>query len=110
MNTCIVCGAEMHKSLKLKGLLKCPKCGFACADMQLSFGELEQIYSRKYFEGQEYTDYLSDEILHKRNFSRRLKTIKKVTGSLSKSKVFEIGCAYGLFLDVTRNQAKEVSG
>lgn len=110
MAKCIVCSTEMESSKRLKGLLECPCCGFVMADIHLDNDALEELYSENYFMGEEYTDYLSDEKLHKHNFNRRIARIKNKIGCIENMNVLEIGCAYGLFLDVIKNHVGKVYG
>lgn len=99
MKSCLICGKEME-SYKIKGLVKCYNCGFVSADLKLSNEEIEDLYREDYYKGRAYTDYLADEVMNKHNFRRRLSRIEKIIGSKVKGNVLEIGCAYGMFLDV----------
>lgn len=110
MRKCLICESNMVPDQRLKGLLRCPNCRFISTDLDLSREELEELYSEKYFKGDVYTDYLADEVQIKSNFNRKLERIKKVTGSKPKTFVLEIGCAYGLFLDVIRKDAVFLKG
>jgi len=63
----------------------------------LSAAELEHLYQRGYFFGDEYLDYQEDKPYLQRNFSARLKTLRRFS---SGGNLFEIGCAYGYFLEL----------
>lgn len=105
---CIVCKGILEKS-SLKGLCICRNCGFITTNLNLSDKEIKELYSINYYNGEEYSDYLSDKKMIQKNFKNRLLRIDKyIVGS--KNSLFEIGCAYGFFLDVARNYFKEVSG
>ncbi len=58
------------------------------------------LYSKDYFEGQEYRSYIEEKAIHQRNFKARVAMLqrwKPKGGTL-----LEIGSAYGLFLDVAK--------
>lgn len=107
---CIVCGAEMSKHFKIRGLMICPKCTFVCADINMSEIDAEKLYDSNYFCGCEYTDYVSDHVLHSNNFRRKLHIMEKVIGNLKSKKCYEIGSAYGFFLEQAQNFFFECSG
>lgn len=88
------------------GLLECGECSHVQADMELSDDELSALYSHKYFHGDEYVDYKAERAALDLNFKRRAEQVQKLVPS---GRLFEIGCAYGYFLE----QAKpcfEVAG
>lgn len=107
---CIVCGNNMKVNSRIPGLLKCPGCSFVCADMRLPFHEIKRIYSGKYFNGEEYSDYAADRKLHVQNFKRRIKRMQKVLGNLDGMSVYEIGSAYGFFLKTAERYVKTARG
>lgn len=107
---CIVCGAEMKKHLKIKGLMLCPDCAFICADINMSEIDVAKLYDSDYFCGREYTDYISDHVLHSNNFRRKLHIMEKVIGDLKSKKCYEIGAAYGFFLEQAQKFFLECSG
>jgi SAM-dependent methyltransferase len=80
------------------------------ADVRISDQELHALYGIGYFKGQEYLDYLAEEPSLRLNFRRRLATLKTVAPDLSRLDLFEIGCAYGFFLDEARQWVKSVRG
>ena len=110
MTNCMICECKMETHRSISGLLKCPNCGFVSADVEPSKHELEMIYSEKYYKGEVYTDYLADEVFNKRNFLKKLSKIKKITGLRSRISILEIGCAYGMFLEVVKNYASYLRG
>lgn len=67
------------------------------ADARLSEAELRQLYQREYFFGDEYLNYKEDKPYLQRNFRARLKTLRRFSSGGS---LFEIGCAYGYFLEL----------
>lgn len=93
---CISCGHGRWEPL-FACLQQCARCGFVRADLELGPDEIAALYGEKYFRGDEYGDYLAESDVHRRNFVRRVDEITAVAGRLES--VFEVGCAYGLFLD-----------
>ncbi len=104
---CIACGAREWAPL-YRGLVRCSGCGFVRAAELPDPDELARIYGAGYFEGEEYADYLGDKQAHAVNFTRRLRRIEAVAGKIES--LYEIGCAYGLWLDTARAQGIRVAG
>lgn len=107
MRRCLVCGGELINS-KLKGLVECKDCGFITTDILLSEDEIKKLYSEGYYNGEEYDDYLRDEKMISRQFSKRLDTIDRLCSGIER--VLEIGCAYGFFLREASKRYKYVQG
>jgi 2-polyprenyl-3-methyl-5-hydroxy-6-metoxy-1,4-benzoquinol methylase len=104
MNTCIVCGGHEFIPVFSGTLKKCAQCGFATANVDFSPELLQKIYSVNYFLGEEYLDYLHDKKTIQLNFHKRINTIKKVvSGKLPLTNCLEIGCAYGFFGEILKN-------
>jgi SAM-dependent methyltransferase len=80
------------------------------ADLALSDTELTLLYGRDYFHGQEYFDYVAEEQSLKRNFRLRIATLQRLIPNLATSELFEIGCAYGFFLDQVRGAVRNAAG
>jgi len=76
--------------------MECRNCGFVSANLEISVEELKELYSKKYFAGEEYLDYYADKEIIQKNFRKRLNKIDMVPGS----SVLDIGCAYGFFGDL----------
>lgn len=106
---CLVCDGTLDRS-HLLGLLQCGACGFITADLRLSDEEHKALYGPDYFHGDEYADYLLEEAGLKENFRQRLATLLHYAGDPSAKTLFEIGCAYGFFLDVARERFAAVAG
>jgi SAM-dependent methyltransferase len=96
---CILCGRDATSRVLYPGILRCPSCGFVFADTQLSAHELQNLYQRNYFFGNEYLNYLEDKPALQTNFKARLRTLLKHSRG---GKLFEIGCAYGFFLELAQ--------
>ena len=106
---CLVCGGALAKSA-LPGLLACTVCGFTTADLALSDAELERLYGPEYFAGQEYMDYVSERPLIRRHFETRLDRLLRYVAIPRSKRLFEIGSAYGFFLEVARERFRSVEG
>lgn len=107
---CNICQGKLAAHDKLKGLLCCEQCGFLTADVSISEDELKQLYGKDYFHGEEYGDYTRDRKTIQKNFRRRLLALNRFVENPEQMKLYEIGCAYGFFLDVARPTYKSVSG
>jgi len=107
---CICCGgaeSEPH----LRGLRRCPRCTHVWADMRLSPAELRELYSANYFQGAEYLDYKMEARALRHNFRPRARELAAMSRAAarenqrpaSRPRLWEIGCAYGFFLDAARD-------
>ncbi|MDE5802958.1 MAG: class I SAM-dependent methyltransferase [Lachnospiraceae bacterium] len=99
--TCLVCGGSLGKS-KIKGLVQCDTCGFLTTNLELTSDEIKRLYSANYYHGEEYADYLSDKEIIQHNFRKRIKRIGRVLSEMKQKRLFEIGCAYGFFLETAK--------
>lgn len=106
---CIVC---QHPDLQphFEGLLRCPECGHVVADLSQSEEDLQKLYERNYFFGEEYSDYLRDKEVLQKNFRLRLRELQRFLDPQRHQRLLEIGCAYGFFLDVARPAFQQVEG
>ncbi len=95
--TCILCGTDASHHQLYPGILRCPTCALVFADAHLTAVELEQLYQRDYFFGDEYLNYREDKPYLQRNFRARIKTLRRFSPG---GNLFEIGCAYGYFLEL----------
>ena len=110
MPECIICNNKESFRKKYIILLQCMNCSHIFADDNLDEKAIEEIYSNKYFFGDEYINYINDKQQIEKNSKSRLKIIKKYSGKLINKNLFEIGCAYGFFLNSIKNNFKNVSG
>lgn len=106
---CPICGSRWHPAA-VRGLLQCGGCGFVTADLFLSREELEGMYSAAYFQGEEYRDYGAERALFTKHFQLRLATLLRYVPAARRKCLFEIGAAYGFFLDVARGHFDQVGG
>lgn len=104
---CIVCGAESWAT-RYRELVTCEACGFVRAADLPPPEALSRLYGADYFQGDEYIDYLGDREVHRHNFRRRLERVTAIAGQLES--VYEIGCAYGLWLQTAAERGIRATG
>jgi SAM-dependent methyltransferase len=80
------------------------------ADLDLGDEELAALYDERYFCGDEYADYVRDRSSIEKSFARRLRTLMPLVGQPNAKNLFEIGSAYGFFLNLARPMFRSVSG
>ena len=107
---CLICGSAYTTSAKLPGLLTCTRCSFTSADVDLSPEELKALYTANYFAGEEYKDYVADRQIIEKQFRLRLRKVLPHLPLERRGHMFEIGCAYGFFLNVAREYFNSVAG
>jgi SAM-dependent methyltransferase len=103
-----VCSTDQTDAV-YASLLRCRSCSHVWADIALDWSALRRIYQRSYFFGDEYGDYLGDRRAIEKNFGKRLATLRRYLKP-SHRRLFEIGCAYGLFLNIARGSFETVEG
>ena len=108
-NKCIVCDGVFIEPL-YQGILQCQGCGHVFADLRLTDKELFELYDEQYFRGEEYWDYASDKRIIQKNFRLRYDVLRSFLEPDRHQSLFEIGSAYGFFLDVVRNDFQSVQG
>ncbi len=106
---CLVCGGATQPSHP-PGLVACTRCGFVSANLNLTEEDIAKLYERGYFHGDEYLDYVAEEESLRLNFRARLRTLARIAPDLHERDMFEIGCAYGFFLDEARHFVRSVAG
>jgi len=102
---CILCGTDASNKTLYPGILKCPSCGLVFADAHVDSETLRALYQQSYFFGDEYLNYVEDKPFLQKNLSARIQTLRKFSAG---GMLFEIGCAYGFFLELARNYWKAV--
>jgi SAM-dependent methyltransferase len=106
MHNCILCQSKYWSFIYDNSLKKCNSCGFVTANIEIDQVELNSIYTGKYFEGEEYLDYLKDKDVLQKNFAHRLNKINYRIESGAKLNALEIGCAYGFFGEILTERYK----
>jgi SAM-dependent methyltransferase len=106
---CIVCGGKLRPS-RIAGLLECEECKFTTADLSIAEEDLRQLYTARYFTGEEYRDYLGDRQVIEKQSRLRLRRLLKYVQQAEEKNMFEIGCAYGFFLSVAKEAFGSVEG
>lgn len=72
--------------------------------------QLRGLYTSNYFSGEEYKDYVADRAIIEKQFRLRLKKLLPYISAAQRRHLFEIGCAYGFFLNVAREHFESVAG
>lgn len=85
-------------------LYHCPDDSHISVDCNLTDDELYRLYGKDYWKGKEYTDYLADERLTRKRIKGSIKILEKYLPVKESFRIFEIGCAYGFFLDECRKK------
>jgi 2-polyprenyl-3-methyl-5-hydroxy-6-metoxy-1,4-benzoquinol methylase len=106
---CIVCGGKLRPSL-IAGLLECEECKFTTANLSIAEEDLRQLYTARYFAGEEYRDYLADRHVIEKQSRLRLRRLLRHVERPQEKNLFEIGCAYGFFLSVAKEAFCSVEG
>lgn len=99
--SCVGCGGTDAAPL-YRDLVSCANCGLIYYPRLLEQGEAERLYSADYFAGDEYFDYWADRATHESNFRRRMRQLSPWLPE--GSRLYEIGCSYGVFLNVARER------
>jgi len=107
---CLVCDGALAPHPRLPGLQECSGCGFITADLALSEDDLRALYGADYFHGDEYADYVAEGPELRENFRRRIDTLLSHQPEGERRRLFEIGAAYGFFLDEVRASYDQVAG
>ena len=106
---CIVCSGTDLRPFH-PGLLRCPECGHAIAELWVTDEELQGIYRKDYFFGEEYSDYIADRAVLQENFKLRLRSLRPFLLPGRHRRLLEIGSAYGFFLALARAEFESVQG
>ncbi len=117
---CNLCGSS-RQSLKFKvgqyRLVRCNECGLCFFNPQADDEDLRQVYRGDYFFNDSllsrkgpiygYQDYLDDRYGIQQDFKSKIKEINHYVRSGS---VLDIGCAYGFFLELMKEQGWTAHG
>lgn len=94
---CIICKESVEKRI-FRNLTQCENCSLIYYSNPKK-SELKDLYQEGYFAGEEYLDYKNDKSIIQKNFYCRLKEIRRY---IKEGNLFEIGCAYGFFMDLAK--------
>jgi 2-polyprenyl-3-methyl-5-hydroxy-6-metoxy-1,4-benzoquinol methylase len=110
---CPACdGARPHRTVWKKWgypILRCESCGLGCTDAA-SF-DPNSYYTADYFTGGHrdgYGDYVGSQAVLQAEFRSVLKHLNRYGSHCGR--LFEVGCAYGYFLDVAREAGYDTVG
>jgi len=78
--------------------------------VRISDEELTTIYGEEYFHGKEYLDYAAEEESLRLNFRNRIATLRSLVPRMADAELFEIGCAYGFFLEEVAPSVRRAFG
>src|SRR4051812_18778040 len=109
MIQCIVCGSTDNKPL-YSGILKCQHCGHVFANIEMADGDIFDLYQKDYFFGSEYSNYMDDKDVLQKNFELRFNVLEKFLIPHTHENLFEIGSAYGFFLEFAQSRFQNVQG
>lgn len=104
---CIVCGGKDFDDYH-GVLIKCAKCSLIVAREIPTKKEVDDLYKKEYFFGKEYFDYEADRPALERNFRVRINSMQHMLGK--EKNIVEIGCAYGYFMNLIKNNARSIIG
>ena len=107
---CLVCMGALLPHRRLPGLHVCAKCRFVTLAEQVDADQLRQLYGADYFHGEEYADYVSEGPELRANFRKRLEVLLALQSVEERVKLYEVGAAYGFFLDEARVHYDDVAG
>jgi 2-polyprenyl-3-methyl-5-hydroxy-6-metoxy-1,4-benzoquinol methylase len=85
-------------------LFSCGVCG-GFSYLGAMNADVADLYSDGYFNEGEYLSYSADESVHNLNFTRKMQILRRY--ARHPIRLFEVGCAYGFFLDVVRKSGCE---
>ena len=94
---CVICKDAEEKKI-FRELTQCENCRLIYYD-KIKNVNVSDLYQEGYFKGEEYFDYINDKAILQKNFARHLDEIIKYKKN---GKLFEIGCAYGFFLELAK--------
>jgi len=107
---CLVCGGALLPHRSLPALHACSDCAFVTFAAEVDDLKLEALYGEDYFHGDEYADYVSEGPELRRNFRERLTTLEQLQPPTERRRLYEVGAAYGFFLDEARSLYGDVAG
>ena len=80
----------------------CRHCGLMTVNQRFPSEELKQFYQEDYFKGREYVDYVADKPAQQKTLRNHLRVVRRHVRP--GGRLLEIGCAYGFFLELIREE------
>ena len=96
---CILCNQPTEHEKLYQTLNRCKICSLVSAPMDLDLEELKEVYGENYFLEGEYLNYLEEKGPLQKNFKKWTPLLKRFA---PQGKLFEIGSAYGFFLELAQ--------
>lgn len=90
--------------------MRCSTCGFVTRRQIPSAADIAAVFGEHYFSGSGYADYLRERDSLEENFRNRLQRLMPFVEDASTKRLFELGCAYGFFLDMAKERFAAVRG
>jgi SAM-dependent methyltransferase len=97
---CVLCNQPTEHEAMYQTLKRCKVCSLVSADLDPSQEELKGVYGKDYFFEGEYLNYLEEKDPLQRNFKKWIPLLRRF---VPHGKLFEIGSAYGFFLELAKN-------
>lgn len=104
---CRCCGGDDWQR-RWQAFIVCRGCGLMTIDQTYTADQLRSLYTRNYFHGNEYADYVEDKPVIEKTLRGHLALVKQYVPS--KKPILEVGCAYGYFLDLLKEDYPESEG
>ena len=94
---CLLCGGSSSRPLfhTSRAIVECRGCGLVYAE-PVPEESLRALYSREYFQGLVYADYLGDRDAIRRNAGPALAELAELAPG---RRLLDVGCAAGFFLE-----------
>jgi len=113
---CQLCGSSERRTKFSEppfDILECTDCGLVYVTPRLSSEALAEVYGASYWKSDNpknrgYSDYAKDGPLYLKTFQRRMALVNKWVHG--KSRVIDIGCAAGFFIQVMAEHGHDVLG
>ena len=102
--------ARSSHAPKLPGLLECAECGFITADAQSPTRSWLKLYGEDYFHGDEYADYVVGGPGAAGATSCAASDVPELQPEDERSRLYEVGAAYGFFLDEAKGDVRQRRG
>jgi 2-polyprenyl-3-methyl-5-hydroxy-6-metoxy-1,4-benzoquinol methylase len=96
---CVACGSPQPTRTLFAGAVRCRSCGLGFRVAEKVAETLRTAYDENYYAGVEYVDYLQEKAMLQKNFARRIAYLRRWNEG---GRLFEIGAAYGFFLELAR--------